>query len=99
MLVCRLEIWPFGEEDRKRDLGTLCISNDATGDPETGNYVVSLDVPEPGEGATVTVKNFDRAKGAWALVGECLKKLGRVDALPMFGAGVTTVAAARRRAK
>lgn len=42
MLVIKIELWPHGREDFKRDLGVAYISNDLTGDPETGNYVFSL---------------------------------------------------------
>lgn len=38
MIVAKLELWPNGIADKAEDLGTLKISNDGTGDPDTGNY-------------------------------------------------------------
>jgi hypothetical protein len=38
MIVVNLEIWPRGIEAAKRDLGTMRIWNDGTGDSEAGNY-------------------------------------------------------------
>ena len=42
MLVVRIELWPGGDESRKRILGLAHIINDGTGDENTGNYVVRL---------------------------------------------------------
>lgn len=42
MIVVKLELWPGGDEQRKRSLGTAFIVNDGTGDARYGNYRVML---------------------------------------------------------
>lgn len=56
MLKVTIELWPHGDEERKRTLGTIDIWNDATGTHEVGNYTVRLS------------KELDQVKkkgGAW----------------------------------
>lgn len=38
MIVAKLELWPNGVSTEAQHLGTLKISNDATGSEEIGNY-------------------------------------------------------------
>jgi hypothetical protein len=38
MLKIKIELWPFGDESKKRTLGELDIWNDATGTADFGNY-------------------------------------------------------------
>lgn len=42
MLVVRVEIWPFGNADARREIGRTYIWNDGTGDIERGNYNVAV---------------------------------------------------------
>jgi hypothetical protein len=42
MIVVRVEVWPFGDEDAKRTVGTATIANDGTGDFLMGSYDVKL---------------------------------------------------------
>jgi hypothetical protein len=42
VLVIRVELWPGGDERRKRELALMTIANDGTGDIKTGNYVGSV---------------------------------------------------------
>ena len=42
MIVVRIEVWPFGNRSRKREIGQIVIANDATGDCEIGNYNAAL---------------------------------------------------------
>lgn len=41
MIVIKMELWPRGDESRKRDLGVAHIAN-VGGDEELGNYEVTL---------------------------------------------------------
>lgn len=43
MIVVRIELWPWGNPDTKRDLATIAIANDGSGNMHVGdyNYVVS----------------------------------------------------------
>ena len=71
MLVIKLELWPYGDESAARELGRMHISNDGTGDGETGHYVEMS-----GAGATTyrrRVTDWPRRRGAWALVREVLR--------------------------
>lgn len=38
MIRVLVELWPFGDESRKRSIGEMKIWNDGTGDRKTGNY-------------------------------------------------------------
>lgn len=38
MIVIKVELWPFGNESRKRILGTATISSDGSGAEHTGYY-------------------------------------------------------------
>lgn len=42
MIVVRFELWPGGDEGRKRSLGTAILVNDGTGTATHGNYKVML---------------------------------------------------------
>ncbi len=42
MIVIKIEIWPRGDESKKRGLGNITIGNDGTGTSEHGNYEVAL---------------------------------------------------------
>jgi hypothetical protein len=42
VIVVRVELWPLGDESRKRSLGTAFIVNDGTGTAAHGNYKVAL---------------------------------------------------------
>lgn len=42
MIVVTIELWPKGDQARKRHLGTAIITNDATGSEGLGNYRVTL---------------------------------------------------------
>jgi hypothetical protein len=42
MIVVRIELWPGGDEGRKRLIGQARIANDGSGTAEVGNYDVRL---------------------------------------------------------
>lgn len=42
MIRVVIELWPHGDESRKRLLASADIGNDGTGSPEVGNYVYRL---------------------------------------------------------
>lgn len=76
MLVIKIELWPFGNEKTKRELGRAHIINDGTGSLEIGNYVVKLfksaEYSKNNAGKvykTGEVKEFKRLKGSpWELL-------------------------------
>ncbi len=74
MLVIKIELWPFGDESKKRDLGTARIINDGTGDLKTGNYTIQLLKGAEYSSRPGTlykkgrVRNYPRALGPWPLL-------------------------------
>jgi hypothetical protein len=42
MIVVKIFLWPFGNEEREQQLGEVRIHNDCTGTKTTGNYGVKL---------------------------------------------------------
>lgn len=40
MIYVRIELWPFGDRDRRAVLGEMVIANDGTGTKNIGNYNV-----------------------------------------------------------
>lgn len=80
MLRVTVEIVPFGDEERKRTLGSMTIINDMTGDLKSGNYsceITSYDWTR-NKDVTVKVKGHPRMLGFWKLLhtalGTFLKK-------------------------
>jgi len=78
MIRVRVEIVPFGEEDRSREIGQLIIANTGYGDSYNADYgfAYSDNFDDAHEG---TVKNFSRDKGIWTLISECLSNPTEVD--------------------
>ena len=69
MLKITLEIIPFGDTTLTRTIGSITISN-VGGTVSNGHYEYKMD-----QGPTIGhLRNFQRSKGAWALVSEVLKK-------------------------
>jgi len=56
MVVVRIELWPFGQQDKSRLLGVVKIANDLSGDKKYGNYVVDL---------SHAGKYLGKKKGVW----------------------------------
>lgn len=71
MIVVTVELWPLGDQSRKRHLGTAKIANTGRGSQSVGNYTVWLS--KTGRQAecwkTGALKGFKRLKfGAWDLL-------------------------------
>lgn len=73
MLRVTLEMVPFGQENRKRTIGTLDIANtDAyPSDLKEGNY--KFEILENNITREGTLKKWERKLGAWQLVQACLQ--------------------------
>ena len=71
MIRVTIELWPKGDRRRARHLGTVAISNDATGTLTRGNYVVRLSRRKQPESPwrTARVERFPRRRLGpyWAL--------------------------------
>ncbi len=82
MLRVTVELVPFGDESRAKEIGMLLIANDGEGTHESGNYAyvygyTDRDVPL----ARGTVKKFPRSQGAWALVKKILNSKSEQDTI------------------
>ncbi len=67
MLDVTINLIPYGDAAFSREIVNIIITNDMTGTPERGNYWVLIN------GVDYEVKDFDRTRGALALVGEVAK--------------------------
>lgn len=85
MIRVTIELLPKGSEEDKCTLGTLEISNDATGTTEVGNYNGKLhaEYTDPVYGRGGKVRGFNRRKqSVWSLVGAFLKLWGHTRHSP-----------------
>lgn len=72
MLRVTLEMVPFGNEEKKRLIGKMEISN-VYGDSEFADYTIKMvecDFKEAGK-----IKGFTRCRGAWNLVKEAMNSM------------------------
>jgi len=82
MLRITIELVPFGDESRAREIGVLLLANDGEGTHESGDYAyvygyTDRDMPF----ARGTVKKFSRNQGAWALVRKILNSRSEQDTI------------------
>lgn len=71
MLVIKVELWPHGDESRKKNLGIAHIANDGTGNLSRGNYWVKLFKWDTGKRVWKEgeFKDFPRIKlGPWDIL-------------------------------
>ena len=54
MIVCKIELYPYGDKNFKKSLGYIEIINNSTGTPESGNYDVNILYPPDIEGGVST---------------------------------------------
>lgn len=79
MIVVKIELWPYGMEDRAREIARMIIANDG-GTAELGDYAVQVEAPPPGTpkalrwpSRTVHVRQFKRlTTPIWVLVQRAL---------------------------
>lgn len=78
MILIKVELWPGGDANLKRDLGQALIYNDGRGTLESGDYQVRL--YKWGKSKSVwktgSVKDFPRKRlGPWDLLYRALKEI------------------------
>jgi hypothetical protein len=76
MLRVTLEMVPFGQEDRKRTIGVLEVSNIGVNE-DLGDYLIELEEPDKSGVEVEYIKKYPRSKGAWTLVRRALQRLKR----------------------
>jgi hypothetical protein len=82
MVVVKVEMWPFGDESKKYEIGQARIVNDGKGDRNTGHYSFLLRGGVAGRSDLLDkvwksgrVEGFARIKrGVWDLLYLCLKQ-------------------------
>ena len=81
MLRIIIELWPRGDEQRKKLLYVADLYNDGTGTHERGNYGARFyrKGSECQEQRGGNVRDFPRLrKNAWSLLGQMLKDVGYI---------------------
>lgn len=84
MIVVYIELWPGGDEEKKRLLGSLILTNDGTGTKKEGNYKVVASHAgiffgkrkEPFKTGRVT--GFVRKLSPYRLVCRALRAIGEI---------------------
>jgi hypothetical protein len=81
MVVCTIELWPHGDKNQARPLGVINISNDGTGDAQSGNYEAELlhagvYFGKPGNWRTGSVSGYRRSLSPYHLVARALVACG-----------------------
>ena len=71
MIRVRVELVPFGNEDKAKEIGQLVLANDGHGNMFTGNYVFVC-ADDSGEEREGSVKDFPRKQGIWSLISKCI---------------------------
>lgn len=79
MLVVKVELWPFGDENKKEDLGKVIFYNDGTGTTELANYNVKFEHTFIKRKSPVIsmlrIDGFKKQAGFWRLVNMALTKM------------------------
>lgn len=82
MLVVKIELWPFGQEEKAEEIGRMYVSNDGSGTRKRGNYDAEVcrkgTTERPASGGTATrtgrVEDYPRQSyNVWRLVTRALK--------------------------
>ena len=74
MIVVTVELWPAGDDKKKRLLGKVVIVNDGTGSWYVGHYNATVTVPGNHGVKTVRVEKFQRLKlGVFDLLSRVLR--------------------------
>jgi hypothetical protein len=76
MLVVRIELWPHGDESRRKIIASGTIANTGTGTTTRGNYQVTLFDGNSRRWKSGTVENFPRKRLlGWDLLFRALQML------------------------
>ena len=73
MLRITVELVPFGQEKYAKNIGTMLVTNDGSGDGRFDSYVyVAKD--DRGNQLEGTIEKHDRSMSVWNLIAKCLNK-------------------------
>ena len=79
MLRIRVELVPFGNESESKQIASMIIANDGSGDSEWGNYVYAYNDSSSGVINSGAVKDHYRPMGMWNLVKRILNSSNKSD--------------------
>jgi len=69
MIFISVEIWPYGDKDKRRTLATAAIANDGSGNKTIGNYNAGFRIEDTKKVKTSSVLGFHRLKkDVWELI-------------------------------
>ncbi len=83
MLKITVEIVPYGDESKKRTIGSGFISNDGTGGKNLASYNCEFYTLDTKENFISKIKNHDRLKGFWHLIQKALLPENKIIKIPM----------------
>lgn len=73
VIVVKIEIWPYGDEAARREIGRMQIAN-VGGDADMGQYEVTLSDDESGPSfKKYHLDHFPRQRGFWWLLHRALR--------------------------
>lgn len=70
MLECQINIVPKGYRDLTRNIATVRVINDSTGNRFVGNYRIEYETDQNPETKYLSLKGFDRTRDAGELYKE-----------------------------
>ena len=74
MIVVKIELWQFGFEERKKELGRAVIVNDGTGTHQKGNYLIKFYDRNARCFRSTNLENWPRLTNSiWKLMGVVFK--------------------------
>lgn len=73
MLIVKVELWPFGNEDEKEEIASAKIWNTGTGTLKSGNYNSIFNSNLHGQFSS-QLNNHNRNKNVWNLISNLIQK-------------------------
>jgi hypothetical protein len=71
MIRVTVDLVPFGVESESRKIGELILANVSMKDNNTADYIYAF-VSDKSDMQSGSVTSFDRSRGIWELIYECL---------------------------
>ena len=81
MVVIKVELWPHGKQEGKRELAHMVIANTGQGTADEGEYLCTMKA-EYGVRKGKMVRFRRRSQSVWSLVGGFLKLFGHTKHSP-----------------
>ena len=79
MIRVRVELVPFGNESQARQIASMVVANDGSGDSEWGNYVYAYNDTLSKSVISGVVRDHYRSMGLWTLLKRVLNSSNEYD--------------------